>query len=128
MHSEPTSNDSGSRSMSDCIFCKIIKGEIPSQIVYEDDLIFAFDDINPQAPVHTLIIPKDHYASLKDIPEDKMGFVSHLMTKAREIAEKKGILESGFRIVLNTGRDSGQDVFHIHFHLLGGRRMTWPPG
>ncbi len=114
--------------MSDCIFCKIIKGEIPCQAVYEDDLIFAFDDINPQAPVHTLIIPKQHYVSLKDIPEEKMGFISHLMSTARDIAEKKGISESGFRIVLNTGRDSGQDVFHIHFHLLGGRRMSWPPG
>jgi histidine triad (HIT) family protein len=114
--------------MSDCIFCKIIKGEIPSKVVYEDDLIFAFDDINPQAPVHTLIIPKDHFASLKDIPEDKMGFISHVFSKAREIAELKGISDSGYRIVLNTGRDSGQEVFHIHFHLLGGRRMLWPPG
>jgi len=114
--------------MHDCIFCKIINGEIPSRVVYEDEHIFAFDDINPQAPVHTLIIPKDHYASLQDIPEDKLDFISYLFSKIREIAQKKGLAESGFRIVLNTGRDSGQDVFHIHFHLLGGRRMTWPPG
>ena len=128
MPSELTSNDSGSKLMNDCIFCKIIKGEIPSKVVYEDDLIFAFDDINPQAPVHTLIIPKDHFASLKDIPEDKMEFAGHVFSKAREIAETKGISDSGYRIVLNTGRDSGQEVFHIHFHLLGGRRMLWPPG
>jgi histidine triad (HIT) family protein len=114
--------------MSDCLFCKIIDGEIPSKVVYEDEIIYAFDDINPQAPVHTLIIPKDHFASLQDIPEDKMGFLGHLMSKAREIAEIKGIADSGYRIVLNTGRNSGQEVFHIHFHLLGGRRMTWPPG
>jgi len=128
MLSEPISNDSGSEHMSDCIFCKIIHGEIPSQVVYEDERIFAFDDINPQAPVHTLIIPKAHYASLQDIPEDKLDFISHLFSKIREIAQKKGLAENGFRIVLNTGRDSGQDVFHIHFHLLGGRRMAWPPG
>jgi len=121
-------SDSGSKLMHDCIFCKIINGEIPSRVVYEDEHIFAFDDINPQAPVHTLIIPKDHYASLQDIPEDKLDFISYLFSKIREIAQKKGLAESGFRIVLNTGRDSGQDVFHIHFHLLGGRRMTWPPG
>ena len=114
--------------MEDCLFCKIIRGEIPAQPVYEDDLIFAFDDINPQAPVHTLVIPKEHYSSLNEVPEDKGSLLGHILQKCREIAAMKGIGESGYRIVLNTARDSGQEVFHIHFHILGGRRMTWPPG
>jgi histidine triad (HIT) family protein len=114
--------------MSDCIFCRIIRGEIPSKKVYEDDLIFAFEDINPQAPTHILIIPKEHYASLLEVPEDLNDLLGHILSIAREIARERGLDQSGFRIVLNTGRDSGQEVFHIHFHLFGGRRMTWPPG
>jgi histidine triad (HIT) family protein len=114
--------------MTDCIFCRIIRGEIPSNAVYEDDLIFAFEDINPQAPTHILIIPKEHYASLLDVPEQRSDLLGHILSKAREIARERGLDQSGFRIVLNTGRDSGQEVFHIHFHLFGGRRMTWPPG
>jgi histidine triad (HIT) family protein len=114
--------------MDKCIFCEIIQGNIPASVVYEDDKILAFDDINPQAPVHTLVIPKKHYGSLLDIPEEEQDILGHIFMTAREIAKKKGILETGFRTVLNTGRDSGQDVFHIHFHILGGRRMTWPPG
>jgi histidine triad (HIT) family protein len=112
----------------DCIFCKIISGEIPSKIVYQDDRILAFDDITPQAPVHVLIIPKDHFSSLNEVPENRAGILSHILVKARDIAEIKGIRESGYRLVLNTAKDSGQEIFHIHFHLLGGRRMTWPPG
>lgn len=114
--------------MKDCIFCKIIKDEIPSEKVYEDENILAFEDINPKAPVHILVIPKQHYASLNEIPEDKKEIISALMMTAKTIAEKKKIHEKGYRIVLNTGKDSGQEVKHIHFHLLGGRRMTWPPG
>lgn len=114
--------------MDDCIFCKIISGEIPSKIVYQDDRILAFDDITPQAPVHVLIIPKDHFSSLNEVPENRAGILSHILVKARDIAEIKGIRESGYRLVLNTAKDSGQEIFHIHFHLLGGRRMTWPPG
>ena len=114
--------------MDTCIFCKIINKEIPSQIVYEDEQILAFDDINPQAPIHVLIIPKDHFDSLNDIPQEKGDLLSHILLKAKYIAEIKGIKEKGYRIVLNTVGDSGQDVFHIHFHILGGRRMTWPPG
>jgi len=114
--------------MDDCIFCKIINKEIPASIVYEDERIIAFDDINPQAPVHVLLIPKEHYASLNEIPEDKKDVLSHLLLKAREIAREKEIGERGYRIVLNTARESGQDVLHIHFHLLGGRQMSWPPG
>ncbi len=114
--------------MEDCIFCKIINKEIPASIVYEDERIIAFDDINPQAPVHVLLIPKEHYPSLNEIPEDKKDVLSHLFLKAREIAREKEIGERGYRIVLNTARESGQDVLHIHFHLLGGRQMSWPPG
>ena len=114
--------------MNDCIFCKIINKEIPASIVYEDERMIAFDDINPQAPVHVLLIPKEHYPSLNEIPEDKKDVLSHLLLKAREIAREKGIGERGYRIVLNTARESGQDVLHIHFHLLGGRQMSWPPG
>lgn len=114
--------------MNDCIFCKIINKEIPAKIVYEDKDIFVFEDINPQAPVHILLIPRAHYASLNDVPEDKKDLMGHLLLQAKKIAADKNLSEEGFRIVLNTGRNSGQEVFHIHFHLLGGRRMTWPPG
>ena len=114
--------------MDDCIFCKIVNKEIPAKTVYEDELIFAFDDINPQAPVHVLLIPKKHYASLNDVPEDENDILSLILVKARHVAQLKGIRDTGYRIVLNTARDSGQEVFHIHFHVLGGRHMTWPPG
>jgi histidine triad (HIT) family protein len=114
--------------MNNCIFCKIVSRTIPAKIVYEDERILAFDDIRPQAPTHTLIIPKAHFDSLNDIPPDKSDILAHILIAARTIAADKGIKESGYRIVLNTAKDSGQDVFHVHFHLLGGRRMTWPPG
>lgn len=114
--------------MEDCIFCKIINREIPASIVYEDETMIAFEDINPQAPVHILLIPKEHFPSLNEIPDEKKDLLSRLFLKARDIAREKGIIETGYRIVLNTGRESGQEVFHIHFHILGGRRMTWPPG
>ena len=114
--------------MGECIFCKIINKEISSNIVYEDQDILAFNDINPQAPTHILLIPKEHFASLNAIPEEKKEILSSLLLKARQIAEEKGIVQSGYRIVLNTERDSGQEVFHIHLHLMGGRRMSWPPG
>jgi len=114
--------------MQDCIFCKIANKEIPSNSVYEDESIMAFKDINPQAPVHILLIPKEHFVSLNDVPEDKKHILSHILFKARQIAGDMELAETGYRIVLNTGKDSGQEVFHIHFHLLGGRRMSWPPG
>jgi len=114
--------------MDECIFCKIVNKEIPSKIVYEDKDILAFKDINPQAPTHILLIPREHFASLNAIQEEKKEILSSLLLKARQIAEEKGIAQSGYRIVLNTERDSGQEVFHIHLHLLGGRRMSWPPG
>jgi histidine triad (HIT) family protein len=114
--------------MEDCIFCKIINKEIPASMVFEDEKMIAFNDINPQAPIHILLIPREHFASLNDIPEEKKNILSHLLLKARQIAQEKEIAEKGYRIVLNTEKDSGQEVFHIHFHLLGGRRMHWPPG
>ncbi len=114
--------------MEDCIFCKIINKEIPASIVFEDEKMIAFNDINPQAPIHILLIPREHFASLNDIPGEKKDILSHILLKARQIAQEKGIAEKGYRIVLNTEKDSGQEVFHIHFHLLGGRRMHWPPG
>lgn len=114
--------------MSNCIFCQIARKEIPAKIVYEDEEIIAFDDIRPQAPVHTLIIPKEHIPTLKEVDQEKAELLGKILVKAREIAAQKGIDQSGFRLVLNTGPDSGQEVFHLHFHLLGGRRLGWPPG
>jgi len=114
--------------MKDCIFCKIINREIPTKIIFEDERILAFEDINPKAPVHILIIPKEHFASLNELPEEKRDILGYILLKARKIAQEKGIGKKGYRIVLNTAEDSGQEVFHLHFHLLGGRRMTWPPG
>jgi len=114
--------------MSDCLFCKIIRKEIPARIVYEDEELLAFDDIRPQAPVHTLIIPKKHLPTLKEATENEAALLGKILIRARAIAAEKGIDKSGFRIVLNCGPDSGQEVFHLHFHLLGGRRFGWPPG
>jgi histidine triad (HIT) family protein len=114
--------------MDTCLFCRIVKKEIPAKIVYEDGKFLAFEDSRPQAPVHILLIPKIHFASLNDAPEGSEGLLGEILFRAREIAREKGIGTNGYRIVLNTARDSGQEVFHIHFHLLGGRRMTWPPG
>lgn len=112
--------------MSDCIFCKIIKKEIPSSIVYEDDKLLAFNDIIPQAPVHILVIPKQHIESISD--PAAASVVGELFTRMRILAAEKGIDKSGYRIVVNHGRDAGQGVFHLHFHLLGGRHLAWPPG
>ncbi|MGB8952138.1 MAG: histidine triad nucleotide-binding protein [Candidatus Aminicenantales bacterium] len=114
--------------MEDCIFCRIIQKKIPASIVFEDEEILAFEDIHPKAPVHTLVIPKEHYASLNEIPEEKKDVLAAILLRMHQIARDKGIDRSGYRIVLNTAKDSGQDVFHIHFHLLGGRKMSWPPG
>lgn len=114
--------------MGDCIFCKIIKGEIPSKKVYEDKDIFAFEDINPQAPVHILIVPKKHIEKSLDVTGQDKELIGSIFMVANKLAKEKGIAESGFRLVVNCNRDSGQDVFHIHFHLLGGRKMKWPPG
>lgn len=112
----------------DCLFCKIAAKEIPATIVYEDDLCLAFDDIAPQAPVHSLVIPKKHIATSNDITEGDEPLMGHLMRVATEVAKLKGIDQSGFRTVINCNKDSGQLVFHVHLHVLGGRKMSWPPG
>lgn len=114
--------------MSDCLFCKIIKREIPGSIVYEDDRVLAFNDINPQAPTHVLVVPKRHIASLNDITPEDDQIVGELVRRAAAIASGRGISAGGYRVVFNTNRDAGQTVFHIHLHLIGGRSMHWPPG
>ncbi|MDI3310592.1 MAG: histidine triad nucleotide-binding protein [Thermoanaerobacterium sp.] len=114
--------------MSDCIFCKIINREIESKIIYEDDYVVAFPDINPQAPVHLLIVPKAHIDSPLDIDDGNKELVGHVYIIAKKLAKQYGIDSKGYRIVSNCGDDGGQTVHHIHFHLLGGRFMTWPPG
>lgn len=114
--------------MPDCIFCKIISGEIPGDRVYEDDKVIAINDINPQAPVHILIMPKEHIPSLMEVGEEKAELLSHILKVAAKLASQKGIDSSGFRVVNNCGEEGGQTVGHIHFHLLGGRQMAWPPG
>lgn len=113
--------------MSDCIFCKIVSGEIPATKVYEDDLFVAFNDIEPEAPVHVLLIPKKHISSIDDITEEDEAIVGHMLGKISRIAKERGI-ENGYRIVSNVGEDGQQSVKHLHFHLLGKRKMTWPPG
>lgn len=118
----------GGEMMEDCIFCKIIKGEIPSAKVYEDDKILCFKDINPEAPVHVLIIPKKHIRSLNDLEESDKDIISYVFMKGKELAKTLGIDEKGYRIVMNCGDDAGQTVKHMHFHLLGGRVFGWPPG
>lgn len=112
----------------DCLFCKIIAGEIPAKKIAETDDLFAFEDINPQAPTHVLIITKKHISSGLGLSEEDKESVGNVFLLANKIAKERGIDNSGFRVVTNTGPDAGQAVFHIHFHLLGGRQMNWPPG
>ena len=114
--------------MADCLFCKIIDGEIPGDIVYENDSVLAFNDINPIAPVHILVIPKEHIATLNDLEEKHTQTMGELFLAAKKIASDKGISESGYRTVFNCNKDAQQTVFHIHLHLIAGRQMTWPPG
>jgi|SRR5579872_251746 len=113
--------------MPDCLFCKIIAGRIPSKKVFEDEEVFAFEDINPQAPTHVLIIPKEHIVGLKEAREPHALLLGHCQLVAAEIARQRGI-EDSYRTVYNVGPGSGQSVFHIHLHLLGGRKLSWPPG
>ena len=114
--------------MSDCLFCNIIERKIPASIVYEDDEVLAFDDIGPQAPTHVLVIPKRHIPTLNDLQESDEALVGKLIRRAAAIAKERRLSASGFRVVFNTHADAGQTVFHIHLHLLGGRKMSWPPG
>ena len=111
-----------------CLFCKIAKGEIPSQKVYEDEKVFAFRDINPQAPVHIVIVPKKHINGLNGVSEADDALLGRIQTAAAKIAESFPEMKNGFRLVNNCGADAGQTVFHIHYHLLGGRQFAWPPG
>ena len=111
---------------SDCLFCRIVRGEIPAQKVDETEQSFAFRDLNPQAPIHVLVIPKTHVASLAEA--DDSGMLGDLMLLASRVAAGEGLAESGYRTVINTGADGGQTVSHLHVHVLGGRRMAWPPG
>ena len=113
--------------MSDCLFCKIDEGEIPSKKVYEDEQIVCFYDIEPQAPVHVLIVPKKHIKSLDELTSDDSELISHIMLKIKDIAAELG-LDGGYRTVINTGDDAFQTVKHLHFHILGKRKLTWPPG
>ena len=112
----------------DCLFCKIANKEIPSKTVYEDDKVYSFYDIEPQAPVHVLIIPKAHIASALEIDDTNCDIVAHVFKVAAKIARDLGIAEDGYRIVTNIGKDGGQTVGHLHFHMLGGRNLGWPPG
>ncbi len=112
----------------DCLFCRILAKEIPSKTVYEDDQVVAFEDINPQAPTHILVVPRRHIASLNEIASEDAPLVGYLHLVAAKLARERGIAESGYRTVLNNGRGAGQSVFHLHLHLLGGRGMRWPPG
>ena len=114
--------------MSECLFCKIVERTIPAALVYEDDLVVAFDDINPQAPTHTLVIPRKHVVSIVELQELDIGLLGHLMLAGNKIAKLKGITDTGYRFVVNTGAHGGQSVFHLHLHVLGGRHMAWPPG
>lgn len=113
--------------MSDCLFCKIVAGEIPSKKVYEDELCYAFYDIDPQAPTHFLVVPKEHIASAAEVSADNEQVVGHIFTVIAKLAQELGFA-SGFRVVSNVGESGGQSVPHLHFHVLSGRDMTWPPG
>jgi histidine triad (HIT) family protein len=114
--------------MTGCLFCRIIAREIPGQIVFEDDSLLVFKDINPQAPLHVLIVPKRHIATLNDLAPDDDALVGSMFRRAAALAREHGYSERGYRTVFNCNREAGQTVFHIHLHLLGGRSLTWPPG
>lgn len=114
--------------MPECLFCRIANKEIPSTIVYEDKQVVVFEDIHPQAPIHSLIISKSHFATLNEVGPGEEGLLGHMMVIATRVAKDKGLHKSGYRIVANCLEAAGQSVFHIHLHLLGGRRFAWPPG
>ncbi len=114
--------------MSNCIFCRIVEGKIPAKIIHQDQQTVAFEDINPQAPVHILVIPKRHIASIQELGEQERELLGHVVLTCTKIAKEKGLPDTGYRLVTNIGRDGGQSVFHLHWHILGGRPMGWPPG
>jgi histidine triad (HIT) family protein len=114
--------------MSNCLFCGIIEGTVKSEIVYQDDAVIAFKDVRPRAPIHLLIIPRKHIAAVSDLGPPDSPLIGAIFFAAAKLAKDLGIAESGYRVVVNNGADAGQSVFHLHFHLLGGRPMGWPPG
>ena len=114
--------------MSDCLFCKILDGEIPCDKVYENEHVIAFRDLNPQAPTHVLVIPRKHISTVNDLSADDKNIVGEMMLAAQAVAKQEGIDDSGYRLIMNCNEGAGQTVFHIHLHVLGGRRMNWPPG
>jgi histidine triad (HIT) family protein len=114
--------------MTDCLFCKIVAGDIPAARVYEDERVLGFRDINPQAPTHVLLIPKRHIATLNDLQAEDAELIGRLYLAAKQVAADEGIAEAGYRTLFNCNRAGGQEVYHLHLHLLGGRQMTWPPG
>ena len=112
----------------DCLFCKMIQGEIKPDTLYEDDHVLAFRDINPQAPVHFLVVPKQHIATLNDLDDSHAGLIGRMYLAAKKVANEQGIADGGYRSLINCNADAGQTVWHVHLHVLGGRVMTWPPG
>ena len=112
----------------DCIFCKVVEKEIPAKIVYEDDLVVAFEDINPQAPIHLLVIPRKHITSLNETLDADNNLLGHMMALIKRMAKEQGIDGTGYRTVINTNAEAGQTIYHLHIHILGGRIMHWPPG
>lgn len=114
--------------MADCLFCKMVSREIEPDVVYENDHVLAFRDINPQAPTHVLVIPKEHISTVNDLDSEHAHVMGQLFLAAKKVAELEGLSEAGYRSVVNCNRDAGQTVFHIHMHVLGGRSLTWPPG
>ncbi len=114
--------------MSECIFCRIIEGDAPGEIVYQDDLVTAFRDIHPVAPVHVLIVPNQHFASLNDMTTEDEALAGRMILVARKLAEQEGVLEEGYRLIVNTGSHGGQVIHHLHLHLIGGQRMRHPMG
>lgn len=114
--------------MSDCLFCKILDGDIPCDKVYDNDHVIAFRDVNPQAPTHILVIPRQHISTVNDLTEDNKNIVGEMMLAAKQVAKQEGMEETGYRLVMNCNEGAGQTVFHIHLHILGGRSLNWPPG
>jgi histidine triad (HIT) family protein len=114
--------------MADCLFCKIVAHEIPAKILHEDDSLIAIQDINPQAPLHALVMPRRHIATINDLTAEEDGLVGSMVRQAARIARERGFQDGGYRTVFNCNRDAGQTVFHIHLHVLAGRLLTWPPG
>lgn len=111
-----------------CLFCEIVRGNVPAKIIYRDDLVLAFDDINPEAPQHKLLIPQKHIATLNDLSSEDNELVGHIVQTAKMLAKELNIADDGYRLVMNCNPGAGQTVFHIHAHLLGGRKLGWPPG